>query len=46
MIYLYRIYQWCIVASIMVVHSIITALITIVGCFFDQDYWGYFPAKW
>ncbi len=46
MIYLYRIYQWCIVSPIMLVLSIITALITIVGTLFNQDYWGYFPAKW
>lgn len=46
MIYLYRIYQWCIASPIMLVYSIITALITIVGCLFNQDYWGYFPAKW
>ena len=46
MIYLYRIYQWCIVAPIMLVYSIITALITMLGCLFNQEYWGYFPAKW
>ena len=46
MIYLYRIYQWCIAAPIMLVYSIITALITIIGCLFNQDYWGYYPAKW
>ena len=46
MIYLYRIYQWCIVAPIMLVYSILTALITIIGCLFNQEYWGYYPAKW
>ena len=47
MIYLYRIYQWCIVSPIMLVLSILTAIITIIGCLlFKQDYWGYFPAKW
>ena len=42
MVYIYRIYQWCIASPIMLVYSIITALITIVGCLFNQDYWGYF----
>ncbi|MBQ3731801.1 MAG: 1-acyl-sn-glycerol-3-phosphate acyltransferase, partial [Muribaculaceae bacterium] len=46
MIYLYRIYQWCIVSPIMLVASILTSLVTIIGCLFNQDYWGYFPAKW
>ena len=46
MIYLYRIYQWCIVSPIMLIASILTAIITIIGCLFNQDYWGYFPAKW
>ena len=46
MIYIYRIYQWCIVSPIMLVLSILTALVTIVGCLFNEEYWGYYPAKW
>ena len=46
MIYLYRIYQWCIATPIMVVYSILTAIITMIGSPFCQDYWGYYPAKW
>ena len=30
----------------MLVLSILTALVTIIGSLFNQDYWGYFPAKW
>ena len=46
MIYVYRIYQWCIATPVMLVASIITALVTMVGSQFNNDYWGYFPAKW
>jgi len=30
----------------MIVASIITALVTMIGSQFDADYWGYFPPKW
>lgn len=40
------IYQWFIAAPIMLVATIITALVTMVGCLFSSDYWGYYPAKW
>ena len=40
------IYQWFVVAPIMLVATIITALVTMVGCLFDSNYWGYYPAKW
>ena len=43
---LYRIYHYCIAAPILLVLTIITCIITIVGCLFDSDYWGYYPAKW
>ena len=43
---IFRIYQWLIAAPIMLVATIITAFITIVGCLFNREYWGYYPAKW
>ena len=43
---LYRIYHYCIAAPILLVLTIITCLFTIVGCVFNSDYWGYYPAKW
>ena len=43
---LFLIYQWLIAAPIMLVATIITALVTMVGCLFSSDYWGYYPAKW
>lgn len=43
---LYRIYHYCIAAPILLVLTIITCIVTIVGCFFNRDYWGYYPAKW
>ena len=43
---LFFIYQWFIVAPIMLVATIITALVTMIGCLFDSNYWGYYPAKW
>ncbi|MBO7609352.1 MAG: 1-acyl-sn-glycerol-3-phosphate acyltransferase [Muribaculaceae bacterium] len=43
---LFFIYQWFIAAPIMLVATIITAIVTMVGCLFDSNYWGYYPAKW
>ena len=43
---LYRTYHYCIAAPILLVLTIITCLVTIVGCIFNSDYWGYYPAKW
>lgn len=43
---IFWIYQWVIAAPIMLVATIITALVTMVGCLFDRNYWGYYPAKW
>ena len=43
---LYRIYHYCIAAPIILVLTIITCLFTIVGCLFNSNYWGYYPAKW
>lgn len=42
---LYFFYQWLIFAPIFLVTTILTALITIVGCFLGNDrFWGYYPA--
>jgi len=46
MIYIYRLYQWCVATPIMIVLSIITAITTMIGCQFNESYWGYYPAKW
>lgn len=44
--YLYYIYQVCIAAPILLVATIITALVTIVGCRFgDAHYWSFHPAR-
>lgn len=42
---LYLIYQYCIAGPIFVLATLITALITAVGCSVgNRDYWGYWPA--
>lgn len=44
MIILRFLYQWLIVMPIMVAVTIITALVTIIGCFLgDHRVWGYYP---
>lgn len=43
---IFFIYQWFIAAPIMLVATIITAIVTMVGCLFNSNYWGYYPAKW
>ena len=43
---LYRIYHYCIAAPIVLVITILTCIVTIVGCIFDNNYWGYYPSKW
>lgn len=41
---LYIIYQWLIAFPILIVLTIITALITILGCAIgNRDFWGYYP---
>lgn len=42
---LFRIYQWVIVAPILLVLTIITAILTIVGGLFDSNWWGYYPPR-
>ena len=44
--YLFLTYQWLVAAPILVVLTILTALLTILGSFIDSDFWGYYPAKW
>lgn len=48
MIYIYRIYQWLIAGPILLVLTILTALITILGAFIgNPDFWGYYtPRLW
>lgn len=42
---LYLIYQYCIAGPIFVLATLVTALITAVGCSIgNRDYWGYWPA--
>lgn len=43
--YLFAIYQWLIAAPILLVVTIIVALLTIIGCLFNDKWWGYYPAK-
>lgn len=45
MIYLYRIYQWLIAGPILLVLTILTALVTIIGATIGKgSFWGYWPA--
>lgn len=44
--YLFRLYQWCIAAPILLIATLITALVTIIGSYFNSDWWGYYPPKW
>lgn len=43
---LFFFYQWLIAFPILLVLTIITALVTIVGCFIgDSKVWGYYPGR-
>jgi 1-acyl-sn-glycerol-3-phosphate acyltransferase len=45
--YLYRTYQLCIALPLIAVDTVLTALMTIVGCAVGNGhFWGYFPGKW
>ena len=47
MIYIFRLYQWLIAAPILLVLTIITSLVTIVGTAIgSRDFWGYWPAHY
>jgi 1-acyl-sn-glycerol-3-phosphate acyltransferase len=44
--YLYRIYQLFIALPLVVIASIITSVVTVVGCFLgDGHFWGYHPGR-
>ena len=43
---LYRIYQLCIALPVGLVLTVLTALVTIAGCFLGSaHFWGYYPGK-
>ncbi len=42
---LFIIYQWLIAAPIILVLTIITALLTMIGGLFSKQFWGYWPSK-
>ena len=45
--YIYRIYQLLIACPLLVVSTIITALVTVIGCSVGNgNFWGYHPGKW
>jgi 1-acyl-sn-glycerol-3-phosphate acyltransferase len=45
--YLYRLYQLCICAPIIILDSIFTSLTTVIGCVLGNGhFWGYYPGKW
>lgn len=42
---LYKVYQLCIAAPLIILATILTALVTIVGGLFNAHFWGYYPGK-
>lgn len=45
--YIYHIYQLFICAPIILLASIITSVVTVVGCIIGNGhFWGYYPGKW
>lgn len=44
--YLYLIYHWLIAAPIILVLTILTAVVTIIGTLFSEDWFSYYPPKW
>ena len=45
--FIYRAYQLCIAVPIIAVATLLTALLTIVGCAIGNGhFWGYYPGKW
>ena len=45
--YLYRLYQLLICLPILVLASILTSLVTVIGCRLGNGhFWGYYPGKW
>lgn len=43
--YIFRIYQWCIAAPLLLIATIITAVVTIIGTYLDSEWWSYYPAR-
>ena len=44
--YIYRLYQLVICLPILIVASILTSLVTVVGCMLGNGhFWGYYPGK-
>lgn len=44
--YIYRLYQLCVVLPLFLLASILTALVTVVGCLLGNGhFWGYYPGK-
>lgn len=45
--YVFRVYQWLIAGPVLLVLTILTAVVTIIGSAIgSRDYWGYWPAHW
>lgn len=44
--YLFRIYQWCIAAPIIIVATLLTAIFTLILAPIDKTYFGYYVPKW
>lgn len=41
----YRIYEYCIALPILIILTIITAILTIIGSLFSHQWWGYHPPR-
>ena len=41
----YRIYEYCIALPILIILTIITAILTIIGSLFSHQWWGYYPPR-
>lgn len=45
--FFYCLYQLCVVVPIVLIATVLTAVVTIVGCAVgDGHFWGYYPGKW
>lgn len=45
MTFLFRIYQWCVAAPILIIATIITAILTIIGSYMNNEWWSYYPPR-
>jgi len=43
--YLFRVYQWLIAAPLILVATIVTLTVVIIGGQFDSNWWGYYPPR-